>query len=152
VAILDFDVHHGNGTEDIFLVDERVLFCSSFQHPFYPFTPLLENTANRICVPLGAAATGREFRQAVTDLWLPAVERFQPEMIFVSAGFDAHRDDDMSSVGLEDADYRWVSEKIAELAARSAAGRIVSALEGGYEFNSLARCVELHLRVLMGLA
>jgi acetoin utilization deacetylase AcuC-like enzyme len=151
VAILDFDVHHGNGTEDIFLDDERVLFCSSFQHPFYPFTPLLENTANRICVPLDATAKGREFRAAVTDLWLPAVERFQPEMIFVSAGFDAHRDDDMSQVSLEDADFRWISERIVALAARAASGRIVSTLEGGYEFHSLARCVELHLRVLMGL-
>jgi acetoin utilization deacetylase AcuC-like enzyme len=151
VAILDFDVHHGNGTEDIFLHDERVLFCSSFQHPFYPFTPLLENTANRISVPLDASAKSREFRAAVTELWLPAVERFQPEMIFVSAGFDAHRDDDMSSMSLEDADYRWISEQIADLAARFASGRIVSTLEGGYEYNSLARCVELHLRVLMGL-
>jgi acetoin utilization deacetylase AcuC-like enzyme len=151
VAILDFDVHHGNGTEDIFLDDERLLFCSTFQHPFYPFTPLLENTTNRISVPLDATATGREFRAAVTDLWLPAVERFRPEMIFVSAGFDAHRDDDMSNVSLEDADFRWVSEQIVALAARSAAGRVVSTLEGGYEYHSLARCVELHLRVLMGL-
>ena len=151
VAILDFDVHHGNGTEDIFLDDERVLFCSTFQHPFYPFTPLLENTANRISVPMDATATGREFRQAVTELWLPAVERFRPEMIFVSAGFDAHRDDDMSNVSLEDADFLWVSQQIADLAARSASGRIVSTLEGGYDFDSLARCVELHLRALMGL-
>ncbi len=152
VAILDFDVHHGNGTENIFLDDERVLFCSTFQHPFYPFTPLLENTANRISVPLDASAKSREFRAAVTDLWLPAVERFQPQMIFVSAGFDAHREDDMSNMSLEDADYRWISEHIVALAARSASGRIVSTLEGGYEFHSLARCVELHLRVLMGLA
>jgi acetoin utilization deacetylase AcuC-like enzyme len=128
-----------------------VLFCSSFQHPFYPFTPLLENTANRISVPLEATAKGREFREAVTDLWLPAVERFQPEMIFVSAGFDAHRDDDMSNMSLEDADFRWISERIVDLAARFASGRIVSSLEGGYEYSSLARCVELHLRVLMGL-
>jgi acetoin utilization deacetylase AcuC-like enzyme len=152
VAILDFDVHHGNGTEDIFLDDERVLFCSTFQHPFYPFTPLLENTANRISVPLDASAKSREFREAVTNLWLPAVERFRPEMIFVSAGFDAHRDDDMSNMRLEDADYLWISEHIVALAARSASGRIVSTLEGGYEHHSLARCVELHLRVLMGLA
>lgn len=151
VAILDFDVHHGNGTEDIFLDDERVLFCSTFQHPFYPFTPLLENTDHRISVPLDATARSAEFRAAVTDHWLPVLERFQPEMIFVSAGFDAHRDDDMSQVSLEDADYRWVSELIVEQAARTAAGRIVSVLEGGYEYNSLARCVELHLRALMGL-
>ena len=152
VAILDFDVHHGNGTEDIFLDDERVLFCSTFEHPFFPYTPLLENTANRISMPLKATASSAEFRAAVTDSWLPALERFQPEMVCVSAGFDAHRDDDMSHVSLEDADFLWVSERIAEAADRSASGRIVSTLEGGYEFHSLARCVELHLRVLMGLS
>jgi acetoin utilization deacetylase AcuC-like enzyme len=151
VAIVDFDVHHGNGTEDIFLDDERVLFCSTFEHPFYPFTPLLENNEHRISVPLDASAGSAEFRAAVTDQWMPALERFQPQMIFVSAGFDAHRDDDMSHVSLEDADYRWVSERILEVANRSASGRIVSTLEGGYDLHSLARCVELHLRVLMGL-
>lgn len=151
VAILDFDVHHGNGTEDIFLDDDRVLFCSTFEHPFYPFTPLLENSDHRISVPLDATAKSFEFRAAVTEQWLPALERFQPEIVFVSAGFDAHRDDDMSHVSLEDADFRWVSEQIAAVARRSASGRIVSTLEGGYELHSLARCVELHLRVLMGL-
>jgi acetoin utilization deacetylase AcuC-like enzyme len=151
VAILDFDVHHGNGTEDIFLDDERVLFCSTFEHPFYPFTPLLENNEHRISVPLDASAKSAEFRAAVTELWLPALDRFQPEMVFVSAGFDAHRDDDMSHVSLEDPDFRWVSERIFEVAGRSASGRIVSTLEGGYEYRSLGRCVELHLRVLMGL-
>ena len=151
VAVLDFDVHHGNGTEDIFLDDERVLFCSTFQHPFFPFTPLLENNEHRISVPLDATAKSQEFRAAVTDLWLPALERFRPEVIFVSAGFDAHRDDDMSHVSLEDADFRWVTGQIVEVADRSASGRIVSVLEGGYDYQSLARCVELHLRVLMGL-
>ncbi len=103
-------------------------------------------------MPLKATARSAEFRSAVTEFWLPALERFQPEMVFVSAGFDAHRDDDMSHVSLEDADFLWVSERIAEAADRSASGRIVSTLEGGYEFHSLARCVELHLRVLMGLS
>jgi acetoin utilization deacetylase AcuC-like enzyme len=152
VAIVDFDVHHGNGTEDIFQDDGRVLFCSTFQHPFYPFTPLLENTDHRVSVALDASAKSAEFRAAVTDHWLPALKRFQPEIVFVSAGFDAHRDDDMSHVSLEDADYLWVSERIAEVARDSASGRIISLLEGGYELHSLARCVELHLRVLMGLA
>jgi acetoin utilization deacetylase AcuC-like enzyme len=150
VAILDFDVHHGNGTEDIFLDDDRVLFCSTFQHPFYPFTPLLPNSHRRISVPLEAGAGSAEFRAAVADLWLPALERFQPEMLFVSAGFDAHRDDDMSHVRLEDADFRWVTEQIVQVANGAAGGRIVSTLEGGYDLPSLARCVELHLRVLMG--
>jgi acetoin utilization deacetylase AcuC-like enzyme len=151
VAIIDFDVHHGNGTEDIFDKDDRVLFCSTFQHPFYPFTPLRENSPNRISVPLDASAGSAEFRAAVTDHWLPALERFKPEMIFVSAGFDAHVADDMSGVSLVDEDYRWVTEKLVRIAERSASKRIVSTLEGGYELHSLARCTELHLRVLMGL-
>lgn len=151
VAILDFDVHHGNGTEDIFLDDERVLFCSTFQHPYYPFTPLLPNAANRVSVPLAAGAGGAEFRAAVSEQWLPALQRFEPEFVFVSAGFDAHRDDDMAQLLLDDADFRWVSEQIRALAQRSARGRIVSTLEGGYEYQSLGRCVEWHLRVLMGL-
>ena len=151
VAIMDFDVHHGNGTEEIFRNENRVLFCSTFEHPFYPYTPLLPNAPNRISVPLTAAAKSEEFRTAVTDHWLPALEAFQPEMVFVSAGFDAHRDDDMSHVSLSDADFKWVSERIVEVANQSASGRIVSALEGGYELKSLARCVEAHVRVLMGL-
>jgi acetoin utilization deacetylase AcuC-like enzyme len=151
VAIVDFDVHHGNGTEDIFRDENRVLFCSTFEHPFYPFTPLLENASNRISVPLEASAKSDEFRAAITDHWLPALETFEPEFVFVSAGFDAHRDDEMSHVSLTDADFKWVSERIVEIADQSAAGRIVSVLEGGYELKSLARCVETHVRVLMGL-
>ena len=96
-----------------------------------------------------ASAKGDEFRAAVTEHWLPALEAFQPEMIFVSAGFDAHRDDEMSHVSLTDADFKWVSERIVEVANQSASGRIVSVLEGGYELKSLARCVEAHVRVLM---
>ncbi len=151
VAIVDFDVHHGNGTEEIFKDEERVLFCSTFQHPFYPFTPVLENSANRVGVPLPAGAGSSEFRAAVSEHWLPALKEFKPEMVFVSAGFDAHRDDDMSQVSLTDADYRWVTEQIVDVAGTSASGRIVSALEGGYELRSLARSVELHARVLAGL-
>ena len=151
VAIVDFDVHHGNGTEEIFQDESRILFCSTFEHPFYPYTPLLDNTPNRISVPLAANAKSDEFRAAVTDHWLPALEAFQPQMVFVSAGFDAHRDDDMSHVSLTDADFEWVSERIVDVANQSASGRIVSVLEGGYELKSLARCVETHIRVLMGL-
>ena len=150
-AIVDFDVHQGNGTEEIFKDDMRVLFCSTFEHPFFPFTPILENAVNRVNVPLDATAKSEDFRTAVSEHWLPALKRFQPEIIFVSAGFDAHRDDDMSHVSLTDADFRWVSEQIVEVAEASASGRIISALEGGYELNSLARCVESHVRVLMGL-
>jgi acetoin utilization deacetylase AcuC-like enzyme len=151
IAIVDFDVHQGNGTEEIFQNENRVLFCSIFQHPFFPFTQPLENAPNRINVALEATAKSEEFRAAVSDHWLPALEKFQPEMVFISAGFDAHQDDDMSHVSLNDADFRWVSEKIVEVAAASASGRIVSVLEGGYELNSLSRCVEGHLRVLMEL-
>lgn len=151
VAIVDFDVHHGNGTEEIFRDERRILFCSTFQHPFYPFTPLYENTPNRISVPLDAGSGSKEFRAAVKEHWLPALEAFEPEFVFVSAGFDAHRDDDMSQVSLTDADFRWVSEHIMDVARKFASGRVVSVLEGGYELDSLARCVEAHARILMGI-
>lgn len=152
VAVVDFDVHQGNGTEDILIGDDRVLYCSTFQHPFFPYTSLPENSERVISIPLDASAKSAEFRSAVSDHWLPALERFQPEMIFVSAGFDAHRDDDMSYISLTDADFRWVIEEIVRIADISASGRIVSTLEGGYEIHSLARCVETHMRVLMGLS
>ena len=150
VAVVDFDVHQANGTEDILIGDDRVLYCSIFQHPFFPYTSLPENSERVISIPLEASAKSPEFRAAVTDHWLPALDRFQPEMIFISAGFDAHRDDDMSHVSLTDQDFRWVTEQIVGVAGRHASGRIISMLEGGYELNSLARCVEAHLRVLMG--
>jgi acetoin utilization deacetylase AcuC-like enzyme len=152
VALIDFDVHHGNGSEEIFDGDERVLFCSTFQHPYFPFTPLLENTERRVNVPLAAGAGGSEFRDAVETTWLPALATFEPQLLFVSAGFDAHRDDDMAQLGLLDSDFRWVSEKLVSVAAATARGRLISVLEGGYEENSLARNVAMHLRVLMGLA
>ena len=151
IAILDFDVHQGNGTEDIFIGDDRVLYCSIFQHPFYPFTPPPENSERVVSVPLDATAKSAEFRMAIFDKWLPALERFKPEMIFVSAGFDAHQDDDMSHVSLTDGDFRWVAEQIVKVAGRHASNRVISVLEGGYEVHSLARCVETHIRVLMGL-
>ena len=105
-----------------------------------------------VSIPLGATAKSAEFRAAINDHWLPALEHFQPEIIFISAGFDAHRADDMSSVSLVDDDFRWVIEQVVRIARTTASGRIVSVLEGGYELNSLARCVETHLRVLMGLS
>ncbi len=152
VAVVDFDVHQGNGTEDILIGDDRVLYCSIFQHPFFPYTKAPENSDQVISIPLDASAKSDEFRAAVTDHWLPALERFQPEMIFVSAGFDAHRDDEMSYVSLTDADFRWIAEQMVKVAATHSSGRIISALEGGYELHSLARCVETHLRVMMGLS
>ena len=146
VAVVDFDVHQGNGTEDILIGDNRILYCSTFQHPFFPYTRLPENSERVVSIPLDASAKSAEFRAAVTDHWMPALERFQPEMIFVSAGFDA-----MSYISLTDADFQWIIEEIVRVADISASGRIVSALEGGYEIHSLARCAETHIRVLMGL-
>ncbi|MCU7921786.1 MAG: histone deacetylase family protein [Candidatus Thiodiazotropha sp. (ex Dulcina madagascariensis)] len=151
VAILDFDVHHGNGSEDIFRDDKRVIVCSTFQHPFYPYTAIEQSPDHIICAPLQATAKSAEFREAVTSLWLPALNHFKPQMVFVSAGFDAHREDEMSGVSLTEADYRWVTEQIRDLAGRYAEGRIVSVLEGGYEPYALGRSVEAHLRVLMDL-
>ncbi|HYQ72336.1 MAG TPA: histone deacetylase family protein [Gammaproteobacteria bacterium] len=151
VAVLDFDVHHGNGTEEIFADDPRVMICSTFQHPFYPGYPFEENGSRIICAPLPAGAGGAEFRAAVEQKFLPALERFKPQMLFISAGFDAHRDDDMSAINLTEADYTWVTRAIMAVAGRHAANRIVSSLEGGYELHSLARSVEAHLRALMDL-
>lgn len=149
VAIVDFDVHHGNGTEDIFTGDSRVLFCSSFQHPFYPFTGHEADAPNLACVPLPAGAQGPAFRSAIREHWLPALENFRPEILLMSAGFDAHVLDDMSSLALTEADYAWLTSELVAIAKRHAQGRIVSVLEGGYETGALARCVVAHLKALM---
>jgi acetoin utilization deacetylase AcuC-like enzyme len=150
VAVVDFDVHHGNGTEEIFRDDPRVLMVSTFQHPFYPYSGVEGRSERMVNVPLAAYSGGREFREAVESHWLPALESFAPEMIFVSAGFDAHRDDDMAMLNLVEADYAWVTERIKAVAERHAAGRIVSLLEGGYELHALGRSVAAHVRKLGG--
>ncbi|MBL6428595.1 MAG: histone deacetylase family protein [Maritimibacter sp.] len=150
VAIVDFDVHHGNGTEDIFRSEPRVLFCSSFQHPFYPFTGHEKETDNLVDIPLSAGAGSKEFRAGVEDHWLPHLEAFEPQMLFISAGFDAHVADDMSSLQLTDDDYEWVTKALVGVATRHCKGRIVSMLEGGYEPGVLARSVVRHLNVLLG--
>jgi len=151
VAVIDFDVHHGNGTEDIFEDDERVLMASIFQHPFYPYSGTERPAQNMINVPLPAGAGGRHLRDAVTKAWLPALEDFAPQMVFFSAGFDAHAEDDMASLALQDADYAWVTEQVKSVADRHADGRIVSILEGGYALSALGRSVVRHLRVLAEL-
>lgn len=151
VAILDFDVHHGNGTEQIFHEDERVMLCSTFQHPFYPNCGADSGNAHIINVPLKAGTAGAAFREAVSAHWLPALEVFQPEMVFISAGFDAHRDDDMAMLGLVEADYAWVTAEAKRIAERYAQRRIVSMLEGGYELHALGRSVAAHIKVLSGL-
>ncbi len=148
VAILDFDVHHGNGSEEIFRNHPDVMLCSTFQHPFYPYCGADSGSERMINVPLPRDSNGAAFRKAVIDHWLPALDRFQPEMIFVSAGFDAHRDDDMSQLYWDDDDYVWISQQIRSIADQYAQGRIVSALEGGYELHALGRCVAAHVRIL----
>ncbi|MEQ8516318.1 MAG: histone deacetylase family protein [Chromatocurvus sp.] len=150
VAIVDFDVHHGNGTEHIVAADSRILFCSTFQHPFYPHSGSESYADNVINVPLRAGAGGAAFARAVDEHWLPALRDFSPELVLISAGFDAHQADDMSGLAFVDSDYAWVTGELCAIANSSAQGRIVSSLEGGYELHALARSVEAHLNALIG--
>lgn len=150
VAIVDFDVHHGNGTEDIVSGDPRILFCSSFQHPFYPHSGY-ENTAENVCnLPLPNGTAGIDFREAVYTHWLPRLREFAPQLVMISAGFDAHQADDMAGFQLIDDDYAWITGRLREVAEASGEGRIVSALEGGYDLHALARSVEAHIRAFYG--
>jgi acetoin utilization deacetylase AcuC-like enzyme len=151
VAIVDFDVHHGNGTEDIFAGDRRVMMVSTFQHPFYPYSGAEGRSERMVNIPLAAYSGGSAFRNAVENAWLPALHGFAPQIVFVSAGFDAHRDDDMASLGLVEADYAWVTRQIVGIADRYAGGRIVSTLEGGYNLPALARSVSAHVRELCSI-
>ena len=151
VAIADFDVHHGNGTENIFHDEPRVMLCSTFQHPFYPYCGADSGNDHIINVPLAAGTGGEGFREAVTRHWLPALERFRPELLLISAGFDAHRDDDMAMLRLIEADYAWVTEQLKSVAEKHARRRIVSALEGGYELHALGRSALAHLKALGGM-
>jgi len=151
VAICDFDVHHGNGTEHIFHDDPRVMLCSTFQHPFYPYGGAESGNEHIINVPMAAGQGSAEFRAAVTDHWIPALEAFKPELLLISAGFDAHRDDDMSMIRLVDADYGWVTEQLKHIAEKYSQSRIVSMLEGGYELHSLGRSAMSHIKMLSGL-
>jgi acetoin utilization deacetylase AcuC-like enzyme len=151
VAIIDFDVHHGNGTEDIFEGDEHVLMASTFQHPFYPYSGTEDPAPNMVNVPLPAGAGSKEFRKAVTDAWLPALDEYRPELVIFSAGFDAHMEDDMAMLRFSDADYGWVTEQIKAATDKHTGGRIVSMLEGGYSLPALGRSAVQHIRVLAGL-
>lgn len=151
VAVVDFDVHHGNGTEDIFKDDPRVLMVSMFQHPFFPYSGA-DGTADNMCnVPLPAGTGGEDFRMVVSDIWLPRLHEFRPELLFISAGFDAHYEDDMGSMKLVESDFAWVTQQLKTVAQRHCQGRIVSMLEGGYVLSSLARSVCAHLRALADL-
>lgn len=148
IAIIDFDVHHGDGTEEIFQNEPRVMFCSSFQHPFYPFTGADSNYPNVRNLPLPAGTGGAVWREAVETSWLPALNAFQPELVMISAGFDSHREDDMGGFNLTERDYEWLTLELCKIAKASAQGRIVSCLEGGYELSPLGRSATSHIKVL----
>jgi acetoin utilization deacetylase AcuC-like enzyme len=148
VAIVDFDVHHGNGTEDIVAGDERILMVSFFQHPFYPEGGSQSTASNLLNLPVPAYTRGMDIRELIDMMWIPRLEAHKPELIFISAGFDAHREDDMGQMGLVEQDYAWITQRIKDVALRHAKGRIVSCLEGGYNLSALGRSVEAHLRVL----
>lgn len=152
VAIVDFDVHHGNGTEDIVDGDPAILFCSSFQHPFYPGDYRENVEDQRVNVPLASGCNSADFRHAITQSWFPALESFKPQMLFISAGFDAHVEDPLANVALLDDDFVWITRKLKDIAERHCEGRIVSMLEGGYALPALSRCATAHVRVLMGLS
>jgi acetoin utilization deacetylase AcuC-like enzyme len=149
VAIVDFDVHHGNGTEDIFQGDPRVLMVSTFQHPLYPYCGVDNPAANMVNVPLAAGEGSDAFRAAVVERWLPALDAHRPQLVLISAGFDAHREDPLAGLKLTEADYTWVTHELMGVAARHAQGRIVSSLEGGYALSALGRSVTEHVRVLV---
>ena len=150
VALIDFDVHHGNGSEDIFKDDERVLMCSIYERGLYPFPEETGHTTTMVNVGLPSRSGGKEFRAAVTDHWLPALDAFKPQLIYISAGFDAHREDDMGNLGLVEADYAWVTQQLVAVANRHCQGRIISCLEGGYVLSPLARSAAAHVKVLIG--
>ena len=151
VAIVDFDVHHGNGTEDIFSNEPRVMLCSTFQHPFYPHCGADTVSEHIVNVPLPAGTAGSAYREAFSARILPRLEAFRPQMLLCSAGFDGHREDDMAQFGLVEADYVWITEQVMEVAARHAERRIVSVLEGGYDLSALGRSVAAHIKTLANL-
>ncbi len=149
IALVDFDVHHGNGSEDIFAGDHGVLMVSTFQSSLYPFSGEVPAGQNICSVPLAPYSGGGEMRAAVTDRWMQRLDDFEPEMIWVSAGFDAHRSDELGQLRWVEADYRWISQQIRAVANRHGQGRIVSSLEGGYDLQALSSSVEEHVRVLL---
>jgi acetoin utilization deacetylase AcuC-like enzyme len=151
VAIVDFDVHHGNGTAESFRAEPRVLMASFFQHPFYPYTEPEPRTANCVNIPVPARSGGDLVRALVTEHWLPALHAFRPEMIFISAGFDAHRDDDLGEMCLVEEDYAWITRQLMMVASMHAKGRIVSCLEGGYNLSALGRSVVAHIKSLAAI-
>jgi acetoin utilization deacetylase AcuC-like enzyme len=151
VAVIDFDVHHGNGTEDMFSPPRwqpRVLMASFFQHPFYPYSGTAHPAPNMVNVPLAAGSGGAAAKKAVEEEWLPALEAFKPQMIFISAGFDAHKEDLLGGMSLVEADYAWMTRELMDVAERHAEGRVVSMLEGGYNLSALGRSAVAHVKAL----
>lgn len=148
IAIIDFDVHHGDGTEDIFTNEPRVMFCSAFQHPYYPFSGADTNLPNMRNLPLPAGTSGATWRAAIQTQWLPALREFQPQLVMISAGFDSHLEDDMGGFNLVERDYVWLTKELCQLAKDFAQGRVISCLEGGYELSSLGRSVTAHIKEL----
>jgi len=147
-AIIDFDVHHGDGTEDIFKDNPNVMLCSTFQHPFYPHRGAQSRTANMVNIPLTATSSGAAFRHAFENEFKPSLENFKPEIIFVSAGFDAHTNDPLADLALNTSDYVWITEFIKDIAKKHAQNRIISSLEGGYHLSSLAESASAHINSL----
>ncbi len=150
VALVDFDVHHGNGSEDILRGDDRVLMCSTFEQGIYPFSGGDTSDPLMVNVGLPARSGSDEFRKVVANRWLPALEAFRPEIMYFSAGFDGHREDDMGNLGLVEADYEWLTQQVMAVAGRHSGGRAVSCLEGGYSLSALARSAAAHVKVLIG--
>ena len=150
VALIDFDVHHANGSEDILMGDERVLMCSIYEKGLFPDSGESHDGPNMVNVGLPARVGSDAFRGAVLEQWLPALDAFAPQLIYISAGFDAHREDDMGNLALVEADYAWVTQQIMRLADRHCRGRVISCLEGGYALSALARSTAAHVRSLIG--
>ena len=150
VAVIDFDVHHGNGTEAAFIDDPHVLMCSFFQHPFYPYSGL-EGGDNMVNIPLPASTSGKVVREMISKIWIPRLQTFKPQLIMISAGFDAHREDDLGQMGLVEDDYVWITQQLMNVANQTCEGKIVSCLEGGYNLSALGRSVAAHLKTLAEL-
>ncbi len=148
IAIIDFDVHHGNGTEDIFKDEPRVLLCSTFQHPLYPYTGVETQNNHSVNIPLAAGTNGSDYRALFKRKLIPKLDAFSPQLVFISAGFDGHKEDPLANLNLTEDDYAWITKKIKHIADKHAAGRIISSLEGGYALDALARSVSAHIAAL----
>lgn len=149
IAIIDFDVHRGNGTQEIFHTNKHILYCSSFQHPFYPGYEEESDDAQVLSIPMAAGTNGAAFRHLAEKIWFDKLVKFKPQLIFFSAGFDAHQDDPLADLNFTEADYVWLTEQVAKIAKQTCAGKIVSVLEGGYNLEVLAQCVPAHINAMV---